>query len=79
MAVARRRGLAAVWGRVRKDNLPMIALFRRYGADRAGADESGDLDLRIDLTAPATPPPPGRGRSAKRPAGRSTGKRRPSR
>ena len=54
LAVARRRGLEAVWGRVRKDNLPMLALFRRYGAAVArltDPDNGGDYDVRIDLTA----------------------------
>lgn len=51
LAVARKRGLTSVWGRVRKDNLPMLALFRRYGATstRSSESEAGDLDVRIDL------------------------------
>lgn len=58
LAVAKKRGLSSIWGRVRKDNLPMLALFRRYGAtvSRAGDIESGDdLDARIDLTIKAPP------------------------
>jgi RimJ/RimL family protein N-acetyltransferase len=83
--VARRRGLSSIWGRVRKDNLPMLALFRRYGSSstRAEGAETGDFDMRIDLSANVSPPP--RREQAKRarrpasaPAGR-TGKRRPAR
>lgn len=53
MAVARRRGLEFLWGRVRKDNLPMLALFRRVGGQvipAAGADD-GSLDVRVPLDA----------------------------
>ncbi|MBE2215079.1 MAG: GNAT family N-acetyltransferase [Opitutaceae bacterium] len=85
LAVARRRGLASVWGRVRKDNLPMLALFRRYGATSTRAEdaEAGDYDVRIDLTAKesATTAPRPRISRAKRPGSASSraGKRRPPR
>jgi len=83
LAVARKRGLTSIWGRVRKDNLPMLALFRRYGAasKRAEGEEAGDLDMRIDLTARAPTPPP-RSPGGRRPAGGApgrAGKRRPAR
>lgn len=57
LAVARKRGLHSIWGRVRKDNLPMLALFRRYGAtiSRSDGAEAGDMDARIDLTTKESP------------------------
>lgn len=49
--VARERGLTFLWGRVRRDNAPMLALLRREGGQlvpaSAGAD--GEIDLRVDL------------------------------
>jgi len=85
LAVARRRGLTSVWGRVRKDNLPMLALFRRYGATttRAEGDENGDLDVRINLAdndSQRSSRPVGR--TTKRPSSTGVGrpgKRRPPR
>jgi RimJ/RimL family protein N-acetyltransferase len=77
LAVARKRGLTSIWGRVRKDNLPMLALFKRYGASssRSDAAEAGDLDVRIDLTGKTFEPPVRRGgRMAKRPTTRTSGR-----
>jgi len=60
--VARERGLTCIWGRVRRDNTPMLALFRRAGGQpipgTAGAD--GEIDLRVDLQSN---PPPAEGKS----------------
>jgi GNAT superfamily N-acetyltransferase len=56
--VARARGLDTLWGRVRRDNLPMLALFRRFGGLPVASPDAGDsdLDMRIPLHPP-TPPP----------------------
>ncbi len=77
LAVARKRQLTSVWGRVRKDNLPMLALFRGYGAtiSRPGGAEGGDdLDARIDLSIKGSPDKGPRrsatGRTGRRPRGR---------
>lgn len=53
IAVARKRGLEQVWGRVRKDNLPMLALFKRFGGVAAASAETStnDTDVRITLRA----------------------------
>jgi acyl-CoA hydrolase/ribosomal protein S18 acetylase RimI-like enzyme len=58
LAVARKRGLAQVWGRVRKDNLPMLALFKRFGGQVTPSPEAGasDVDVRISLQAAVVPP-----------------------
>jgi GNAT superfamily N-acetyltransferase len=47
---ARRRGLEVLWGRVRRDNLPMLALFRHFGAQPLPVPDGGfDVDMRISL------------------------------
>ena len=85
LAVARKRGLDSIWGRVRKDNLPMLALFRRFGATVARADgaEAGDMDAHISLSSKGShaikaprirtgkkPPTGSPGRSGRRPSTR---------
>ena len=49
--VARRRGLTALWGRVRRDNQPMLALFQHFGGVPVPNGEAGDseIDVRIEL------------------------------
>ena len=57
---ARRRGLTSLWGHVRRDNLPMLALFRRFGGGPvpgAGSAEP-DLAVRMPLGPPAPPARP---------------------
>jgi hypothetical protein len=48
VGVARKRGLTSFWGRVRKDNLPMLALFKRFGGVLENAGGT-DVDVRIAL------------------------------
>jgi GNAT superfamily N-acetyltransferase len=65
---ARARGLNALWGRVRRDNLPMLALFRRFGGKPVHTADAGDseMEVRIPLDPPTvaakTPRPARRGR-----------------
>ncbi|TVR51271.1 MAG: GNAT family N-acetyltransferase [Puniceicoccaceae bacterium] len=67
LAIARERGLKRIWGRVRRDNLPMLKLFRQFGAKpRPGADGDGETDLEVDLVAPPAPVRPASGRKARR-------------
>jgi GNAT superfamily N-acetyltransferase len=56
VAVARKRGLDFLWGHVRKDNLPMLALFKRFGGKIVASPETGDdaVAVRIALRAAAT-------------------------
>lgn len=86
-AVARKRGLSRLWGRVRKDNLPMLALFKRWGGTVSTPPETGggDVDVQIPLLPPAggsEKPPRGRPSvdavTGPR-SGRRTGQRRPPR
>jgi GNAT superfamily N-acetyltransferase len=51
---ARARGLNALWGRVRRDNLPMLALFRRFGGEPVHTAHLGDseMEVRIPLDRP---------------------------
>lgn len=48
---ARRRGLEFIWGRVRRDNAPMLALLRRAGGRNVPSPggEDGEVDVRVDL------------------------------
>jgi acyl-CoA hydrolase/GNAT superfamily N-acetyltransferase len=68
MDVARKRGLSSLWGRVRKDNLPMLALFKRFGGQTTDTCVAGgtDADVRIALAGASGPAKPARPR-AKRP------------
>lgn len=61
---ARRRGLTTLWGRVRHDNQPMLALFRRFGGRPVAPTdgESGELEIRIPLNEPARSPDPAPGK-----------------
>ncbi len=56
---ARERGLELLWGRVRRDNQPMLGLFRRFGGQLVAGDEPGDSDveIRVPLQAPKVAPP----------------------
>lgn len=76
LEVARKRGLDALWGRVRRDNLPMIALFKRFGGQPVASADAGtsDVDIRIPARSPepgepvtATPGLPARPRKRARP------------
>lgn len=55
--VARERGLTHLWGRVRRDNAPMLALFHREGGQLVpGTDGTdGEIDLRVVLQSDPTP------------------------
>lgn len=56
--VARRRGLGFLWGRVRRDNHAMLALFARHGGVVSGADGAAhdEVDVRLPLRDQALPP-----------------------
>lgn len=74
VATARQRGLAVLWGRVRHDNQPMLALFRRFGGRPVALpdSDSGDLEMRIPLQEPvpsAAPAPEKRIPRTARPRG----------
>jgi acyl-CoA hydrolase/ribosomal protein S18 acetylase RimI-like enzyme len=55
LKIAKQRGLDYLWGRVRKDNLPMLAVFKRYGG-RVWRSEtmSFDVEVRVPLSESAT-------------------------
>lgn len=48
-AVARKRGIGQVWGRVRMENLPMIALFKRFGGTVKPDDENPSTEVTIGI------------------------------
>jgi acyl-CoA hydrolase/RimJ/RimL family protein N-acetyltransferase len=72
--VARRRGLDSLWGRVRRDNLPMLALFKRFGGTTFRSPESsdGDVDVRIPLDASPTRAVARKGATPSTPGARTT-------
>jgi GNAT superfamily N-acetyltransferase len=56
--VARRRGLVALWGYVRRDNLPMLALFRKFGGEPARDTTAPEAELRMVIPLRDQRPPP---------------------
>jgi acyl-CoA hydrolase/ribosomal protein S18 acetylase RimI-like enzyme len=48
--IARSRGLHALWAQVDRDNLPMISLFRRFGAVEAEGDDLHTVRIDIPLS-----------------------------
>ena len=53
--VARARGLDALWGRVRHDNAPMLALFRQFGARPVGSRKGVAVSQSQMTMLPFTP------------------------
>ncbi len=51
ISVARKRGLDHIWGRVRRDNLPMLALFKRFGGQIVASEATAatEVDIRVAL------------------------------
>ncbi|HEX9781527.1 MAG TPA: GNAT family N-acetyltransferase, partial [Opitutaceae bacterium] len=51
IAVARNRGLRFIWGRVCRDNLSMLVLFKRFGNQPFASPETAvtEIDVRIPL------------------------------
>jgi len=60
MEVAERRGIRQLWGHVRRDNLPMIALFRKFGGKPVEDADTDANEMKFVLpvvTQPASPRP----------------------
>jgi acyl-CoA hydrolase/GNAT superfamily N-acetyltransferase len=47
--IAQIRKIDYLWGRVRKGNLPMLALFRQHGGHKTPSDSVSDVDVHIPL------------------------------
>lgn len=47
--IAHKRKIDYLWGRVRKGNLPMLALFKQNGGQKTPSDSASDVDIHIPL------------------------------
>jgi hypothetical protein len=54
------RGLKRLWAQVDRDNVPMLKLFQRYGAELAPGDEPNTMNVSLPVEPTETlPPTPG--------------------